>query len=45
VYHFSEELWVDFKVFGITGITLVVALLQGVWVYVKSPKGDPQQDP
>ena len=22
VYHFSEEIWVDFKVFGITGITL-----------------------
>jgi intracellular septation protein len=44
VYHFSEEVWVDFKVFGITGITLFVALLQGVWVYMKSAKGDAQQD-
>lgn len=44
VYNFSEAVWVDFKVFGITGITLLVALLQGVWVYVKSAKGDPQRD-
>jgi intracellular septation protein len=45
VYHFSEQLWVDFKVFGITGITLLVALVQGVWVYFKSAKRDPQQEP
>ena len=44
VYHFSEEIWVDFKVFGITGLTLVVALIQGVWVYMKSARSDPQQD-
>ncbi len=44
VYHFSEEVWVDFKVFGITGITFLVALIQGVWVYLKSVKGNPQQD-
>ncbi len=44
VYHFSEETWVDFKVFGITGITLVVALVQGLWIYLKLAKSDPQQE-
>ena len=44
VYHFSEEIWVDFKVFGITGVTLVVALVQGAWVYLKLAKSDPQQE-
>jgi intracellular septation protein len=44
VYHFPEEVWVDFKVFGITGLTLLVAVIQGFWVYFKSARGDPQQD-
>jgi intracellular septation protein len=44
VYNFSEEVWVNFKVFGITGVTLLVALAQGIWVYVKTPQSDPQQD-
>jgi intracellular septation protein len=44
VYNFSEEIWVDFKVFGITGLTVVVAVIQGIWVYVKSAHSDAPQD-
>ena len=31
-YTFSESTWVYFKFFGLTGLTLVFALLQGVWI-------------
>jgi intracellular septation protein len=44
VYHFSEEIWVDFKVFGITALTVLVAVIQGIWVYMKSARSNPQQD-
>src|SRR5829696_8996934 len=30
--HFSEATWVNFKMFGLMGITLAFALLQGVWL-------------
>ncbi len=32
VYNFSEEIWVDFKVFGTLGLTLVTALGQAAWI-------------
>ena len=31
-YTFSEAAWVYFKLFGLTALTLVFALLQGLWV-------------
>lgn len=31
-YTFSEATWVYFKLFGLTGLTLVFGLLQGFWV-------------
>jgi intracellular septation protein len=31
-YHFDEATWVNFKLFGLVGLTLVFALLQGVWI-------------
>ena len=31
-YTFSEATWVYFKLFGLTGLTLVFGLLQGIWV-------------
>ena len=31
-YTFDEATWVNFKLFGLMGITLVFALLQGVWI-------------
>lgn len=29
----SQDLWVDFKVFGLTGITLVFTLISGIYMY------------
>jgi len=31
-FTFSESAWVYFKLFGLTGLTLVFGLLQGLWV-------------
>jgi len=31
-YRFPEGVWVNFKLFGLTGMTLVFALLQGLWL-------------
>jgi intracellular septation protein len=36
-YNFSESVWVDFKMFGVLGMTLLFALLQGVWLASKLP--------
>lgn len=37
VYNFSENAWVNFKLFGMLGLTLVFALAQGVWIARKMP--------
>ncbi|MEO1750220.1 septation protein A [Thiofaba sp. EF100] len=31
-YHFSEETWVNFKLFGLLGLTLVFMIGQGLWL-------------
>jgi intracellular septation protein len=31
-YNFSEDTWVNFKLFGLMGLTLVFALAQGFWL-------------
>ena len=31
-YHFDEATWVNFKLFGLMGITLVFMLAQGLWL-------------
>jgi intracellular septation protein len=36
-YRFSENVWVNFKLFGVLGLTLVFALAQGVWLASKLP--------
>jgi intracellular septation protein len=36
-FNFSENIWVNFKLFGVLGLTLVFALLQGVWLASKMP--------
>jgi intracellular septation protein len=36
-YRFSEDVWVNFKLFGVLGLTLVFALAQGVWLASKMP--------
>jgi intracellular septation protein len=32
VYNFSEAFWVNFKLYGMLGLTLIMALLQGIWI-------------
>lgn len=36
-YSFAEPVWVAFKLFGLTGMTLVFALLQGLWLSKRTP--------
>lgn len=36
VYHFSEAIWVNFKLYGMLGLTLIMALIQGVWIAMKT---------
>ena len=31
-FNFQESTWVDFKLFGLMGLTVVFALLQGIWL-------------
>jgi intracellular septation protein len=31
-YNFSEEIWVDFKLFGMLGLTLVFIIIQGIYI-------------
>ena len=36
-YEFPEAVWVKFKLFGLTGMTLAFALLQGLWLSKRAP--------
>ena len=36
VYHFSEETWVDFKLFGTTALSLLTAVAQAVWISLRT---------
>lgn len=36
VYHFDENVWVNFKLFGLLGLTLAFVLLQGIWLAFKA---------
>jgi intracellular septation protein len=40
-YHFSEQVWVNFKLFGMLGLTFLFALAQGVWLSSKMPADSP----
>lgn len=37
-YHFSTDIWVNFKLFGITGIMFVFVILQGLFLSKYIPK-------
>lgn len=41
VYNFSEETWVNFKLFGMLGLTLLTAIGQALWIASKTA-GQPQ---
>jgi intracellular septation protein len=43
LYNFSEQTWAFFKVFGVTALLFLVALAQGGWILLKSPKEDSEQ--
>ena len=34
-FSFSEAAWINFKVFGLTGLTLVFIIVQGIWMLPK----------
>lgn len=40
-YNFSNSTWVDFKLFGMLGLTLVFVLLQGIYLARHLPKDEP----
>jgi intracellular septation protein len=42
VYNFDEATWVNFKLFGMLGLTLLMALGQALWI--ASRAGRPQQE-
>jgi intracellular septation protein len=44
-YNFSEEFWVNFKMFGLLGLTLVFAIAQGIWLASKMPQEDTPAEP
>lgn len=39
-YTFSEDIWVDFKLFGMLGLTVVFIILQGIYISRKIPDED-----
>ncbi len=44
-YNFSEEVWVNFKLFGMLGLTVVFALAQAFWLATKMPADTPTSPP
>jgi intracellular septation protein len=40
-YNFPESVWVNFKVFGLIGMTLLFVLLQAAWLSRRSRAADP----
>jgi intracellular septation protein len=42
-FSFEESTWVNFKLFGMLGLTMVFALLQGVWLSSKMPTDEAQK--
>jgi intracellular septation protein len=57
MYHYDLDTWVNFKAYGLTGLMVVFALGQGIWLATKLPQdtdteavqqqktGDPQEKP
>ena len=31
-YQFSEDTWVNFKLFGLLGLTIIFLIIQGIWI-------------
>lgn len=43
-YRFDTDVWAAFKLYGLLGLTLVFALLQGLWLTSKMPADGPGAD-
>jgi len=41
VYSYDEQTWVNFKLFGLLGLTMAFALIQGFWLSTKMPPDPP----
>jgi len=41
--NFDEETWVNFKLFGMLGLTLVFVIAQGMWVASRTRQDEPKQ--
>jgi intracellular septation protein len=39
-HYFDEAAWVNFKLFGMLGLTLVFIVAQGFWISVRAPRHD-----
>lgn len=39
-YNFAESTWVNFKLFGVLGLTLLFVIIQGAWIATKVPSTD-----
>ncbi len=38
VYNFSEATWVNFKLFGTLGLTLLTVIAQAIWIAARTPE-------
>lgn len=45
VYNFSEEIWVYFKLFGMIGFTLLMAIGQAVWISKRMSQHEAGKEP
>ncbi len=36
VYNYDESTWVNFKLFGMLGITLIMVIIQVIWIAAKT---------
>ncbi|HEY8521013.1 MAG TPA: septation protein A [Gammaproteobacteria bacterium] len=43
VYNFSEEAWVNFKLFGMLGFTLLMAVGQAIWISAKTAQAKQEE--
>ena len=44
VYNFSESAWVNFKLYGMLGLTLIMALIQGIYIARHLPAETPDNE-
>jgi intracellular septation protein len=45
VYNFDEATWVNFKLFGMIGLTLLTAVGQAIWISMRTAQTDVSKEP